>query len=348
MKAGRIIGEGVKGITMDMGCKPYDPDTFCNMIKKKNTKGLNLFSESSTHYVPKERVHRFLEHVSKKHSYVVKVFKPSGMLIPFLDRTSSNFSNELKGMKRVFKMFSGSASKYTTLKKQTFDGHNFIAVQMLFENETPMYATFSKKCNHEIKDHRFEGYTEFNAFVRHTLETLAVLQKNGYAHCDIKTSNMVYCNDEKRFKLIDWEMSKRLSWSKNHMYFANISSDSPLALYMYGIPETLAINSFRVANYKDRSRWYDSMEAQDLIGPYINNLSSVIEGRTNEGLFRKYKNHLDMFAACLVYSETMFNNNLKQDRYLPFFSKMISLSKDRFEDASAALKEFNRSFSKKR
>jgi serine/threonine protein kinase len=325
MQAGKIYGEGVKGITMDIACKSYNTGTLCKKLNTKQIQEINLISFNKVYKV--KNIRDFLNFLDNIKDYVVKIFK----VLPIYNFFSSgkkNFYNEINGIKTIYKIYNNDLSKYTTLKAITYNEIDFIGIQFIVNNSHTIYATISKKCSYDVSNYKFDNKS-FDEFVLQTLESLSILQINKYAHTDIKADNIIYCDYDKKFKLIDWELLKKLSWEKKHKYFANARNSSPLASYIYGMPEIIAFKRFYSKNNNI------STELSVIINIFKEEFNKIKHMKYNE-LFNKYKYHFDLFAMALTYIYLLNKNNINSKKYMDLIIKMTSLT-SKFEDAKEAL-----------
>lgn len=343
--AGKVYGEGVKGITMDVSCIYNDTHTFCSKLKEKKIKYVKLFSGDGNTVLSKKDFEDFITFLSKQDAFVVKIFKAAKFsflkeITKYFYDEHQHFKNEMNGIKKMFSIYGDQVSKYTTLKTLTYNSKDFVGLQIKYEDGPTTWATFSAKCSYDAADYKFTKNAMFDKFIIQTLESLIILQKHGYAHTDLKQNNIIYCDKEKAFKIIDWEMLKPLSWSKNHQYFANVSHNSPLGLYLYNVPKMLAFNIYNSANLKQYPKVYKSREYKHISSMVNKQLTDAIKDKTHKQLFYKYKNNFDMFAIGMTYLHLLVKNKINTQQYMPFIERLLLLDDNRFRSIEEAYTHF--------
>jgi serine/threonine protein kinase len=340
LKAGRSFGEGLKGITMDIACKKYNAATLCRKLKLQDIEEINLISFHKTYSISKEEFTDFIDFLSHLNKFVIKIFKPYPSVLRYLWKAEkNNFKNEIKGIKKIFKIFEGDLEKYTTLKVVQYKDMEFIGIQIKLKTDT-VYGTVSSKCDHELEDHKFTSLNKFHKFIKQTLEALIIIQKHDYSHTDIKQSNIIYCSSDDSYKIIDWELLKPLSWYKSKQYFANKTHNNPLTLYIYGMPVLLALETFTLMNQTKHPEWYESNFYKEIYNKLDEELHIIIKNKSEHQLFREYKYTFDLFALGMTYAQLLIKNKLHSPKLHKFILKITSLT-NYFKNAEEALDYFN-------
>lgn len=310
-----IYGEGKKG-------KVINNKGLYNILADREIKNIKLVGLEKTKVLEKEDFKKFFDLLYNDNSYVVKVFKNKN--------TSQNFKNECKGIKNIYRIFKDSYKKYTTLYFLEFNNFKSIGFKITCNNNYKIYVVLNSMCDMSINKFNFTNYSIFNKFIENTLSALVKLQEYKYAHTDLKTDNIIYCNHDDRFKIIDWEMSKILSLSINisSQYYANIEHNSPLAFYINGKSMDESIKYFKKNNIKKKQKWFESEQFQIIFNMYVKELYNIKDKYVfSKIIFEKYKYHLDLFAIATIYYKIMYTNNLDiTEDYIELFTKMISLN----------------------
>jgi serine/threonine protein kinase len=337
MLGGKKFGSGVKGETLDIACKFNNSDTLCKKLNN-NISNINVItSDNKTHSI--DEIEPFLSFLSTLNQYVIKIFKPHKKLLSVLfNKEDQNYKKEINGIKKIFKIYKNDLEKYTTIKTVLYNNLSIIGIQIIFKNKPTLYGTFSTKCNYEVSDYKFKNTKEFDIFIKQTLESIVIIQENNYAHTDLKPSNIIYCANNKTFKIIDWELLKKILWTKNKQYFANKSHNTPLTQYIYGIPVYAALKVFKIMNYEKYNEWYSSNEFQEIYNKVKQDLSTIT--KTKHQLFREYKYTFDIFAIGMTYGQLLIKNKLNFGKYKEFIYKLTDF-KDGFKTAKEALDYFN-------
>ena len=340
MQGGKIYGEGVKGITMDISCIHGDKHTLCKKIKKNKVSSINLISFHNKHKI--KDIDAFVDYLSKLDDYVIKIFKSDKFsdIFNFFSITNSNFTNEMTGIKQIHRIYSKNLSKYTTIQKLNYHGFDFIGLELIFENDEVVHGTISRKCSYQVDKYKFKNEIEFKIFISQTIESLSIMQSHNYAHIDLKPDNIIYCDSNKSFKIIDWELLRPLSWRKSKQYFANPTHSAPLAMFIYGNkPYDKIYNS----NKSKNPTWHKSTEFNQILDTYKEQLEIIKKNKTSRQLFHHYKYHFDMFALAMSFGHLLHKNQLNFKEFMPFILKMTSLiDSERFINASEALTWFKK------
>jgi len=327
-----IYGEGNKG-------KVINNKELSLILKDKKIRKIQLISLDDKYELSSNKeLNDFFDLIYSKNDFVIKLFK---------DNVKLNFKNECKGLKNIYNIFKDSYKKYSTLYFLKFKNFKFIGFKIICEN-TELYAIINSMCTMNMYKFKFTRYDIFNKFIENTLSSLVKLQEHKYAHTDLKPDNIIYCSNDDRFKIIDWEMSKILSLSINifSKYYANKIFNSPLAFVINGKSVTESIKSFENYNIEKKQKWFQSDQFQVIFKMYKKELYDLKDKYVIRNvIFEKYKYHLDLFAIATVYYSLMYSNNLDiTDNYIELFTKMISLNG--FLNVKNAYNYFNSNFIK--
>lgn len=313
MRGGKKYGEGVVGVTFD-ACHPQatiDTDTFCKLPALRQATRITLYGGS----LKKEKViqrkidlEKFRAHLEGLDEYVVKVFKSRG-------NTEQAFHEELTSIRQVCKVFSkDQLAKYTALASNALTFQRMTYIGMSTDNG--VFATFARRCQGDLMSHAVGKVT--NATVKKLIDdikpALDVMAKKNFAHCDLKPDNIVYCTTSKRFKLIDWGLSRPLTNPKN-LYTSN-EFGCPLGHYVSGMPWMLAMGYFYMQNFKSLRAWCTSPIFMEVFLHVSEHLSTIVESvASTADLFRKYAHRLDTFSFGLTIAHFVWRHNLDWRRY---------------------------------
>lgn len=323
-------GEGFKGATYDFACERGDADTLCEMLKRKKTSLIELISFDKTLSIEKRtEVLAFAKNVRGAKSCIAKIFKGYGI---GLDRSA--FFEELDAMKRVHSIFGRDTERETTLTSLKLFGFNFVAARIAFEDESEVYVTFSHKCDSTLASTRMTR-SRVDALISDACKTLVVMQRNDFAHCDLKPDNIIFCRKTKRFKIIDWGMAKKMS--ARAFSVGTLGYGCPLAHYFGGKPAFVARRLMRVqAWWKDRE-WHDSDVFASLRRLARDDFDSIVaSGETDARAFERYKRKFDVFSLGLCVARCLHGSGIDYESYRGWIENAVSMRG--FVDAASALR----------
>jgi serine/threonine protein kinase len=324
MKAGKKYGQGVYGITYDFACQNNDNDTLCNMLKEKRIKTIQLHSFDNYIELDDKLIKRFIKYMHKLNCCVAKVFKSYMIGID-----KKGFKEELAGMKIIHKIFGNQTEKLTTLTSLKLFDFNFVAAYIIFEDNSHIYVTFTKKCDMDLEHYKL---IKLNQIIDNILETFTYMQKKNFVHCDFKPDNMIYCSEYKRFKVIDWGLSK-FAKEKVRMY-GTLTFSSPIALYVSGVPKSVVLSLNHLSCWKDKINWFNSKIYNELYDIIKSDYNSVIN-QTRSELFKRYYKKFDIYNFGMSLAYLIHKNKLNWNKHKTFIIKLISLNG--FQNAEEAL-----------
>lgn len=313
-----MLGEGVKGITYDVPCIKGDNDTLCHIIQTKKVTRVTMYGFDKHQDV--KDVNRFAEYMKKRRHTITKIFKERPWYMAFrLDNKEENFKRELSGMKQVYEMLIEN-----TLAIFEFESFRFVGAKICFDNDAPMYATFTTKCD-TTADNMHMNDKLLLQFITDTCDSVLTMQKHDYAHCDIKPNNIIYCKRDNRFKLIDWELGRFLDFNKTRVYHGTFYYSSPLAFYLSGFPFSIAKRVTYLKNLYHNPSWAKSKIFR-LFYALMSYEFDMLYGVSKRTLFRKYKYQLDRHNVGMSIAYLVWKNNLNIDDYFPVIHKLISFT----------------------
>lgn len=326
MKGGRKYGEGVYGTTYDFACQLHDNESFCKMIKDRRVTSVQLHSFDKMISLEKQSdIKRFIKLVSHLDCCVAKLFKNYMIGID-----KKGFYEEINGMKVIYDIFGDKTEQETTLTSLKLMGFNFIAAYVIFEDNSHMYVTFTKKCSSDL-EHTPMNEKKYTRLVQHILHTLTLMQAKNFAHCDLKPDNMIYCKKTNTFKLIDWGLSNFLE--KGNRLVGTTMFGCPLSRYLNGMPAFLAVRILYLSTWKKNSDWFNSTIFQELYKMIYTEFMEVIK---EDNLLQTYKYKFDLFGFGLSLAYLIHKHELNWKKHKQFIIKMISMkgfacARDAFE-----------------
>ena len=323
MRGGKKYGEGAFGVTFD-ACHTIDTDTFCKLPALRQATRITLYGvhiEKEKVFQTKIDLEKFRAHLAGLGEYVVKVFKSWG-------NTEKSFREELTSIRQVCQVFTkDQLTKHTALAATALTFQRMTYIGMSTDNG--IFATFARRCQGDLMSPAVGEVT--NATVKKLIDdikpALDVMAKKRFAHCDLKPDNIVYCTTSKRFKLIDWGLSRPLTNPKN-LYTSN-EFGCPLGHYVSGMPWMLAMGYFYSQNFKSLNAWCLSPIFMEVFLYVSEHLSSIVEGvastPSTEDLFRKYAHRLDTFSFGLTIAHFVWRHNLDWRRYRDTCFRLLTI-----------------------
>ena len=291
MFGGKNISEGYKGLTIDLRNKEDNID-FYNLFKEKRPENIILYGSKKKLKIT-NAYEKILNLMEDKTDYIVKKFKRGNII---MGNAKINFNNEMKSIKRLFKIFGDNISKYTAIKP-IFKYDNIDIYAISYSNK---FYIFQEKCYKTIDKIDFTQ-KEFDRMINDIYESLLILQKNNFIHNDIKPDNIIYCNN--KYKLIDWELAYS-SNAKFKSFFkgsgGNFLFNHPYKFYSLGIP--LFIYNFfnyifKKIDYNNNS-WIYALESYKIMNKKIEeSIDCLYNQKIN--LYKYYDSY--SFALVIIY-----------------------------------------------
>ena len=300
MFGGRNISEGYKGLTIELRNKEDNID-FYNLFKTARPEKIILYG-SNKKLTLNNSFDEILKLMENKTDYIVKKFKRGNIL---MGNAKLNFKNEMKSIKRLFKIYGDNISTYTAIKP-IFKYNNIDIYAISYSNR---FYIFQEKCFKTIDKIDFTQ-KEFNKMINYIYESLLILQKNNFMHNDIKADNIIYC--KKKYKLIDWELAYS-NKTKYKSFFkgsgGNFLFNHPYKFYKLGIP--LFIYNFfnyifKQIDYKSNC-WIYKLQSYKIINDKIKDSLDFLINNNK----RKLDNYYDMYSFALLIIFLAEKNNCK-------------------------------------
>lgn len=362
MDGGERIGTGRKGKVYDVAC--IDTDSLCSFLftsmvqtttSKEAPEPVYIYTttDARRRTVKQQDAMDLLTELLKRTDLVAKQFSHTNRVY---------FQRELQGLRILQDIFGTQTQKYTTFTSIPFKGRNILALE--FNNLT--YALNQKCGETALSMAKRMTQSQCNQFIQNMLQTLGIMQlpTRDYAHLDFKLDNVVYCKDQDRFKLIDWELSQPLhtleslfrtrgsrgSRESEKPYGSDFSS-SPVALYLYRGNIDHRYRYFTIAYIHtklmkmpiSRSALRDFMQfcETDIYIPFESYIASLpAANHTTEYLFRTFQYHFDTYSLGIAIALLYFIRNLPA-KYIEFAKRLVNLQHPEFlGSAKEALSAF--------
>ena len=310
---GKRYGEGYFGVAYD-ACKLHDPDSFCSLAKFQTAEQVILYGLDNEKTIT--TMENFRKHTKGLKDYVVKVFKSN-------NKSKQSFLEEVASMRQIYKVLTApDINTYTALphrKSLIYEKMPYLALS----TNNGMYATYARRCTTDLKDTTFTD-AMVKQLIDDLLPAVEALRKRGFAHCDLKPENIMYSAGDKRFKLIDWGLSRFLT-TPSALYTPN-EFGCPLGHYISGTHPLLALGKFYQSNLFTLTTWSQSDIFIDVLKHIAVQTIAIVETRkTVDELFSKYAGLFDKFSFGLVIAYVVWNNGLDWNRHRETCLRLITL-----------------------
>ena len=322
-----LLGEGFHGKTYRVGYNSKKSDSLYNYIDKENIIKIKLYTlnpKNDTFLTEEKDIAEFLKYLHKKKDTIAKIFKNTYF---YTGKTvDEDLKEELDANLKVIHYYGKDAKKYLTISPVTgFRNLKIIGANIEIKEHDDIYITFSTECDNKYG-------MDADKFIVEILESVAVLQKAGYQHNDIKLDNIVLC--ENRYKLIDWGQAGFL----NEIKFGDMICSNPIKWYLKGAPKFVAKPLMKVRASLINSG-YKNSELFNEIYTSVNNEFEVVTStiQDKETLFKVYKDTFDVFMVGMTLVHAIHRFKLDEQKYVPLAKKLISLINP-IHDATEALR----------
>jgi serine/threonine protein kinase len=196
-KGGEVLGKGAWGEVSDL-CS--DNSDLCHTLSN------NSILTAYTKYDLNSDKFNTMILDKKNFDEWIKTYHKNKIVKKFISKT--NFESELKEINKVANLYVNK--KLITIDKPYISNHHILGIKIEQDNKI-FYISFGIKCNpnYTIAD------KNIRQFIENILESIKIINKEKYYHNDIKLSNIIYCDSENRFNLIDWGASRSIDWNKS-------------------------------------------------------------------------------------------------------------------------------------
>jgi serine/threonine protein kinase len=350
---GRILGKGSKGTVMDM-CYKKDKHAIDSLCKKFNKEEIDKIALYRDHRVKTHiETSRFLQWLQDPIHTTGKIVKE------FTDEDA--FKDEMKEGKTILHAYRKTPEYISLEGSKTIDDIEFIGFSITLSSWKTYYYLISKICdtNYDIDT---KSIVEF---IENLLESIKVLNSAGVYHNDIKPANIVYCDKEKRFNLIDWGASKKVTTIESCKKRGDPVFSSPMKLYIV-YSDNLLVREQNVPKHtlqyelltkkKDWNYIWDNKkepkgdEKQEAFltrfyylldeqyGIFLSQLKNL---HSISRIFKKYKRTFDIYMLGMTIYHIIFKYNVgKKDKLHELVKLFINLENPL--DANQAISVFHK------
>ncbi len=320
MNGGDLYGKGAKGQVYDLAC--VDAQSVCAMLAQ--SLGAHGFPEievltinNRRHRLSHDEALRFFAHLSAAQHLVVKEFTRSKHAV-------SDFSNELDGIRQLHRIFGTNLQKFTTVATLP---DNIVG----FTIDHRRHFVLSRKCGQNLYSAATHmSPTDYRKMLEDVLETLAAIQKKDFYHMDLKPDNIIWCEDTRRYTVIDWERGLSGSTLKRALlkgaasstaetpYGSNFTA-SPIALQIYTGKPTTAKYASSLVVYGHLKH----MEGYNISIPAVKEFIKFRKTRvyapikallqtspSRESLYERFHQNFDVFSLGITIAILAISRNL--------------------------------------
>lgn len=332
---GRKYGEGAKGIVIDVPYMESDTDTLYEMMKDIEIESITLIGPKRSLRLNDDiEIDELNEYLKGSKGVVCKVFKSR----IFHETPSEVMKNEIEGMEGMIDIFKGELRKYTTIEFMEFYKFKFLGM-VVNTGKKKIHMTFNVGCA-KRSDMMYHTESSLKQMIEDILETLVRIQKYGVVHTDIKPDNIVYCESDKRFKLIDFELSKKSEFGDR--IHGSLALSSPIGLYVNGYSSSIIPTLVYAGTYIRQRKFLSSPVFKHLYRHIMLELPMVLKlYKSKEELFNVYKNTIDIYGLCSSVALLCVLNDISYEKFAPFVEKGVSMINP-YKNANEALKEFRK------
>jgi serine/threonine protein kinase len=366
-KGGRRFGSGFKGSVMDLcNYQKYDAYNLCKQLKPDNIKNIKLYIKKLNYSIQShlietiEEIEKFIKFIKlqKNKNYVAKEFynykiketdfhnemqsfetlskiitKEENLVgIPYNEDLLIGFEIEYKEtIDQIFKN-----ELYSLLQNNPFDG----VADFIHEKINKRLFVINRKCQKTLDAKLVNEISvrTFQKFVTEILQTIIKLNKINVAHGDIKLDNIMICN--RKYKLIDWEQSRKLEYSNLKINLAMGSCPVYYIIKFGSFWESIHIVAIpfiiKVTGCNDK----DSLTSSKYILNGIEYYKQIFASMEQEKAFEYVKHGLDLYSFGLIlYGILEHNRHLQYHsnyhKYMDFVNKIY-----KYQNPQKALEDF--------
>jgi serine/threonine protein kinase len=294
MEGGDKIGEGAQGIAYNV----CGEESLCSILENMRIDSIEIYDATSHKKV--EDIPEFLKSLKKMKKYLIKIFKPWTITAFHRAGPYKSFTDELAFNKEILNVVPENLLSLSDEK-----------VGIHVKGSKEFYGVFIKYCNN-----KFAVKTP-KKFIRELLEVLVYLEKDGYYHNDIKSDNIVQCNQ--KYRLIDWgALSKKIAIKTS-------KTTSPMKLYVDGYSSLISRGYFAKNNCEDFKPIKNTAEFKEQKVRIITEFNEEINQYTRADLKKKFDMTHDIFQLGITLLMEVITNKLDYSKYRDLIEKLASL-----------------------
>jgi serine/threonine protein kinase len=248
-EGGRLLGRGKHGSTYTVA-RQHDPETIVQLLEEMRVQGradeivMCCKKNSSSGRGPDNNKPTYKKHLHSSKDVnellaFLKDAKKTGSFIGkrFIDNTAAErkeaFDDEARAMLEIADAFGSRVHHSTTLGVPKYKGHNLYGLHIIPAQE---YFIFSQRCGPPLDKYRFNDRS-VRQFVLDILRGFSIVHGAGIVHGDVKLDNMIFCKNDRTFKIIDWGLAEHLAKLRarymGHKKPKNYGS--PMSWYVWGL-----------------------------------------------------------------------------------------------------------------
>lgn len=297
-KLKKFLGEGFHG-------KVYTISYLHEQLAHQDIRQIELYTEDVNEPLTlscKDDIRAFIQFLGNLDNVIAKVYKD---IMAF---TAHKMTEEIGVNARIVKGYGVHAKKYLTIGPIRGFRKPFYGSAIYYYDKSPMFALFSTMCLNKF-------VIQPKKFLHDILESLAVLQRAGYQHNDIKLDNIVICDG--RYKLIDWGQCSKL----DEFAMGDMVSTSPVKWYLAGVPAFISDRAMNI-----RARTLDvGYEESGVFQETFERIEAEFFEVVNGGSLERFRKSFDIFMVGMTLLRCIYNDSLDAKKYLPVVNALTSL-----------------------
>lgn len=340
-KESGLLGVGKHGKAYNLGKNQFQ------LLDEEKIINISLYGSNENIKITKEEdIKNFLIFLKSMKNKFVKLII-TDKVINKEEQIKKDFFEEIKSNQQVLKIYGNKSSKFLTVQPiGIFKKCKIMGCIVTNKNNEKYHLIFGNKCDNNFILN--EG--SLKKYILEILQSIEILQKNGFQHDDVKLDNSVKCSG--MYKLIDWgkltsinSVSIRTIFGLNH---------SPILLYIYqnqgllskvssGLPvmETFDLESFLVEKNNKKSNWMRNLLKYPLFKKTIERVKIELKQIISMNIPRnkllekyKYTSDIYMFGIEVIY--ILYKFKINPDKFEVVIEKFTSLL-DPVKNASDAI-----------
>jgi serine/threonine protein kinase len=340
-KESGLLGVGKHGKAYNLGKNQFQ------LLDEEKIINISLYGLNENIKITKEEdIKNFLIFLKSMKNKFVKLII-TDKVINKEEQIKKDFFEEIKLNQQVLKIYGNKSSKFLTVQPiGIFKKCKIMGCIVTNKNNEKYHLIFGNKCDNNFILN--EG--SLKKYILEILQSIEILQKNGFQHDDIKLDNSVKCNG--MYKLIDWGKLKSINRVSIRTIFG--LNHSPILLYIYqthgllskfvsGIPlmESFDLESFLIKNFDKNLLWMRKLLKYPLFKKTIERVKIELKqiicmNIPRNKLLEKYKYTSDIYMFGIEIIYILYKFKINPDKFEVVIEKFTSLL-DPVKNASDAI-----------
>jgi serine/threonine protein kinase len=329
-KESGLLGVGKHGKAYNLGKNQFQ------LLDEEKIINISLYGLNENIKITKEEdIKNFLIFLKSMKNKFVKLII-TDKVINKEEQIKKNFFEEIKSNQQVLKIYGNKSSKFLTVQPiGIFKKCKIMGCIVTNKNNEKYHLIFGNKCDNNFILN--EG--SLKKYILEILQSIEILQKNGFQHDDIKLDNSVKCNG--MYKLIDWGKLRSINRVSIRTIFG--LNHSPILLYIYqthgllskfvsGLPvmETFDLESFLIKNFNKNLTWMRNLLKYPLFKKTIERVKIELKqiicmNIPRNKLLEKYKYTSDIYMFGIEIIYILYKFKINPDKFEVVIEKFTSL-----------------------